>query len=152
MATITKTKAGTFKAIIRKNQRVIKTKTFKLKKNARQWAQKIEGDADLIALYGSDGATVTFTALADEYDKWWSPNHNSKGLNARLGFWRDLYGSERVLEITPGSIRSALKTYRKSHSPASTNRLRSCWEAAPIIHPIHYDPSNPMNSSTLFST
>lgn len=97
-----------------------------VKKNARQWAQKIEGDADLIALYGSDGATVTFTALADEQDKWWSPNHNSKSLNARLGFWRDLYGSERVVEITPGSIRSALTTYRKSHSPASTNRLRYC--------------------------
>ena len=41
MATITKTKAGTFKAVIRKNQKIIKTKTFKLKKSARDWAQKI---------------------------------------------------------------------------------------------------------------
>lgn len=69
MSTITKTKAGTFKAIIRKNQRVIKTKTFKLKKKARQWAQKIEGDSDLIALYGNDGAMMTFSSLADEYEK-----------------------------------------------------------------------------------
>ncbi|MFK7847554.1 MAG: tyrosine-type recombinase/integrase [Rhodothermales bacterium] len=126
MATIRKTPAGNYQVIIKKRGKTLKTKTFKLKKNARQWAHKVEGDTDLIALYGSDGATVTFSALADEYDKWWSPNHNSKGLNARLGFWRDLYGPERVIEITPGSIRSALATYRKSHSPASTNRVRSC--------------------------
>ncbi|MBG7602713.1 MAG: hypothetical protein IZT60_09235, partial [Gammaproteobacteria bacterium] len=99
MATITKTKAGTFKAIIRKNQRVIKTKTFKLKKNARQWAKKIEGDSDLIALYGSDGAMMTFSSLADEYEKWWSARHNTKGLNSRLGFWRDLYRDTRIIEV-----------------------------------------------------
>ncbi len=126
MATITKTKAGTFKAVIRKNQKVIKTKTFKLKKNAREWANKIEGDSDLIALYGSDGAMTTFSALADEYEDWWSPNHNSKGLNARLGFWRDLYGDTRIIEIEAASIRKALREYRKTHAAATTNRLRSC--------------------------
>ncbi len=42
MATITKTKAGTFKAIIRKNSKVIKTKTFRLKKDARTWSKRIE--------------------------------------------------------------------------------------------------------------
>ena len=126
MATITKTKAGTFKAIIRKNQRVIKTKTFKLKKNARQWAKKIEGDSDLIALYGSDGAMMTFSSLADEYEKWWSARHNTKGLNSRLGFWRDLYRDTRIIEVEAASIRTALKDYRQTHAPATTNRLRSC--------------------------
>lgn len=73
MATITKTRAGTYKAIIRTNNKILKTKTFKLKKHARDWAKKVEGDADLIKLYGSAGALVTFHQLANEYEKWWSP-------------------------------------------------------------------------------
>ncbi len=35
MATIIKNKSGSFKAIIRKNGRTTKTKTFKFKKDAR---------------------------------------------------------------------------------------------------------------------
>ena len=49
MATFSKTKSGSFKAIIRKNGRVIirkngrviKTKTFRLKKDARTWSKRI---------------------------------------------------------------------------------------------------------------
>ena len=59
MATITKTKSGTFKAILRKNNRVIKTKTFKLKKDARTWSKRIEGDQQAMAAFGSMGATIT---------------------------------------------------------------------------------------------
>ena len=46
MATIYKTAYGTYKAIIRKNGRTIKTQSFKLKKDARAWATRIEGDRD----------------------------------------------------------------------------------------------------------
>lgn len=126
MATIRKTPAGNYQVIIKKRGKTLKTKTFKLKKNARQWAQKFEGDADLIALYGSNGATVTFDKLAEEYEAWWAPSHNTKGLNARLGLWRDLYGTDRIVEISAGSIRAALEKYQATHAPASTNRLRSC--------------------------
>jgi hypothetical protein len=59
MATITKTKAGTYKAIIRRNNKALKTKTFKLKKHAWEWARKIEGDADLIKLADIKGALLT---------------------------------------------------------------------------------------------
>ena len=45
MATVTKTAAGTFKAIIRKNGRILKTKTFKKKSLARTWVNRIEGYA-----------------------------------------------------------------------------------------------------------
>lgn len=126
MATITKTNAGTFKAIIRRNNRTLKTKTFKLKKHAREWAKKIEGDADLIKLYGSEGALVTFNQLADQYEAWWSPSHNTKGLSFRLGFWCDLYGDTRIIDIDPSSIRAALKAYGQNRAPASVNRMRAC--------------------------
>lgn len=105
MATITKTRAGTYKAIIRRNNKILKTKTFKLKKHARDWAKKVEGDADLIKLYGSAGALVTFHQLANEYEKWWSPGHNTKVLSFRLGFWRDLFGDTRIIDIDSSSIR-----------------------------------------------
>lgn len=101
----------------------------------------MEGDADLIALYGSDGATVTFTAMADEDDEWWTPNHNSKGLIARLGFWRDLYGSERVIEITQDSIRSALETYGR---PAPPHQPTGYAPAFPAYSP---SPSNSVTTS-----
>lgn len=126
MATFTKTKAGTYKAIIRRNNCTLKTKTFKLKKHAREWAKKIEGDSDLIKLYGSDGALVTFKQLADEYEAWWSPDHNTIGLSFRLGFWRNLYGDTRIIDIDSSSIRSALKSYGNSRSPATVNRMKAC--------------------------
>lgn len=51
MATISKTSTGTFKAIIRKNQRVINTKTFKLKKDARTWAKVHRGRPNRLRLH-----------------------------------------------------------------------------------------------------
>ena len=84
MATITKTKAGTFKAIIRKNNRTIKTKTFKLKKDVRTWAKRIEGGQQAMAAFGSFGATVTFSQLADEYLNQWF------GRDVSLCEWRGI--------------------------------------------------------------
>jgi hypothetical protein len=78
MATIRKTPAGNYQVIIKKRSKTLKTKTFKLKKHAREWAQKFEGDSDLVALYGTTGATVAFDKLADEYVDWWSPPTTQK--------------------------------------------------------------------------
>ena len=77
MATITKTKAGTFKAIIRKNNRIIKTKTFRLKKDARTWSKRIEGDRDAMMTFGSPGASIQFNQLADEYLGQWTGRKRS---------------------------------------------------------------------------
>ena len=66
MATITKTPAGTFRAIIRTKNKTI-TKIFKLKKLAKAWALRIEGDEDLMAATGCKGASIPFSQLADEY-------------------------------------------------------------------------------------
>ena len=84
-ATITKTKAGTFKAIIRKNSKVIKTKTFRLKKDARTWSKRIEGDRDAMTAFGSPGASIQFNQLADEYLKQWTGKDNITG---NVKFWK----------------------------------------------------------------
>ncbi len=54
---------------------------------------------------------MTFSSRADEYEKWWSARHNNKGLNPRLGFWRNLYNDTRIIEVDAASIRVALKVY-----------------------------------------
>ena len=61
MATLIKNKSGSFKAIIRKNGRTIKTKTFKYKKDARTWAARIESDRGAIATYGMLDASATLS-------------------------------------------------------------------------------------------
>ena len=85
MATISKTKSGSFKAIIRKNSRVIKTKAFRLKKDARTWSKRIEGDRDAMAAFGSPGAAITFNTLADEYMDQWTKRDN---ITRKVTFWK----------------------------------------------------------------
>jgi hypothetical protein len=60
MASFVKTQSGKFKAIIRKNGRVLKTKTFTRKTDAKAWASRIEGDRETLAAYGMAGASMLF--------------------------------------------------------------------------------------------
>jgi hypothetical protein len=69
MATITKTLAGTFRAIIRTKNKTI-TKTFKLRKLAKAWALRIEGDADLMAATGCKGASIPFSRIKSICSFW----------------------------------------------------------------------------------
>ena len=64
MASIVKTPSGKFKAIIRKNGRLLKTKTFSRKTDAKAWAARIEGDRQMLAAYGIGGASMPFRELA----------------------------------------------------------------------------------------
>ena len=146
MATITKTPAGTFKAIIRKNNRVIKTKTFRLKKDARTWSKRIEGDRDAMTAYGSPGAGIKFTQLADEYlDQW---TGRDKSLPQKVSFWKERLGKVTLINIDAPMIKEILNHYAEgdalrsnganSHgrtklvkagrkrTPATVNRMRAC--------------------------
>jgi len=53
-------------------------------------------------------------------------DHNTIGLSFRLGFWRNLYGDTRIIDIDSGSIRSDLKSYGNNRSPATVNRMKAC--------------------------
>jgi hypothetical protein len=86
---------------------------FKLKKHAREWANEFEDDSGPVALNGDDYASLTYDQLADEYSKWWSARHNPKGLNARLGQWRNLSGTARAIEIDPADTRSAVEKFNR---------------------------------------
>ena len=139
MATISKTPAGTFKAIIRKHGRVIKTKTFKLKKHARQWAQRIEGDKDAMNAFGLPGASMTLSQLIDEYVNW--QTNKDKNISFKASFWSDALGTVKLMDIDGAMIRDALDAYAsgkalrghgtgvkatgRPRAPATVNRMRA---------------------------
>lgn len=67
MATIANLPNGKFKAIIRKDGRILKTKTFQKKSNARTWAKRIEADQEALYALGLTGTKITLKKLAREY-------------------------------------------------------------------------------------
>ena len=145
MATIIKTTAGTFKAIIRRNGRLVKTQTFKRKQDARTWAQRIEGNKRALAAYGLSGATITFNELAEEYLTNWTGRDS---INGRVKFWQEHLGAMKLISIDAHTIRGILDQYSKGdalrycgsdehgnsklkplqagRSPATVNRARAC--------------------------
>ena len=144
MATISKTKSGSFKAIIRKNGRVIKTKTFRLKKDARTWSKRIEGDRDAMAAFGSPGAVIAFNTLADEYLDQWAGKDN---ISRKVTFWKNQFSDTTLINIEVHIIRDILNRYAegdalrgngtdsrgkpkvaktgRKRAPATVNRMRA---------------------------
>ena len=55
MATIAKLPNGKFKAILKKNGKILKTKTFLKRVHARQWAKRIEADQEELFALGVPG-------------------------------------------------------------------------------------------------
>lgn len=126
MATIVKAPSGKWKAILRKNNKVLKTKSFRLKEHAKKWARRMEADQGTMDALGTEGASIRFNALADEYWTHWSKDHNTHGIKGRMKVWRNAFGDMLILDITASMIRKELHRYEKKHSPASTNRLKAC--------------------------
>jgi len=145
MATITKTKSGSFKAIIRKNGRTIKTKTFKYRKDARIWSARIEGDRQAMAAYGMPGASILYADLADEYINQYSGRDTN--IQHKHQYWRTIFGDVPLIDIDAPMIREALERYGngevlrssgigadgklimkktgKKRTPATINRMRA---------------------------
>ena len=100
MASFVKTQSGKFKAIIRKNGRVLKTKTFTRKTDAKAWASRIEGDRETLAAYGMAGASMLFRDLADEYDAQWAGDSR---IRSQLYYLREKLGdSARHIQTVRG--------------------------------------------------
>jgi hypothetical protein len=96
MASFVKTQSGKFKAIIRKNGRVLKTKTFTRKTDAKAWASRIEGDRETLAAYGMAGASMLFRDLADEYDAQWAGDSR---IRSQLYYLREKLGDYKLIDI-----------------------------------------------------
>jgi hypothetical protein len=128
MATITKTKAGTFKAIIRKNNRVIKTKIFRLKKDARTWSKRIEGNRDAMTAFVSPCASIQFNQLADEYLSQWTGKDN---ITTNVKFWKAQLDDTVLINIDATMIRDVLNRYGESEALCGLQRTKTGRKRSP---------------------
>jgi hypothetical protein len=64
MATIARLPNGKFKAIVKADGKILKTKTFLKKSYARQWAKRIESDQEALYALGLPGTRITVKELA----------------------------------------------------------------------------------------
>ena len=108
MASFVKTPSGKFKAVIRKNGCVLKTKTFSRKADAKMWAARIEGDRDLVALYGTVEAAMLFRDLADEYDKQWDGGSH---IRSQLYYLRGKLGHYKLIDINKFIVKGVILEY-----------------------------------------
>lgn len=149
LAKITTANGVKYKAIIRKDGRILKTKTFIRKTDARIWAKRIEADHESMSALGSPGASITLFQLADEYMTQWQGK--DPGQPARLAWWVDRMGSRNLLDITVHEIRNILDDYaigkarrgngvgrdgrskttetRRTRAPATINRMKASLSA-----------------------
>jgi integrase len=149
MATFVKTPAGGWKAIIRDRGRILKTKTFRKKTDAREWARRIEGDREAAEALGLPGCRLTLSELAREYlDQW---GGRDKSGPARTNYWPEQLGAYKLSDITSADVRRVLEHYAhgkaqryagigpngepvlkptdKPRSAASVNRMRAAGSA-----------------------
>lgn len=111
MATIRKLTTGTWQAIIRRKGHPPKSQTFPTRKDAAEWARRIEGD---IAHGRSHGPAHAhrLNELITEYTAGPLQRQRAKKDRARLiGVWRDALGDCLLAEITPDRIAAVLRAY-----------------------------------------
>ncbi|WP_433737428.1 tyrosine-type recombinase/integrase [Pseudomonas putida] len=114
-----------YKAIIRDGDKLISTKTFKLKNLATTWADDLLRDHQRLEALGNPKAKITLEKLTELYMETWAGRDISR--KGRVQALADAYGKTRLLDITTTLIKADLKSYTKGHKPATTNRRKACW-------------------------
>jgi integrase len=108
MASIYKTKSGTFRAcVVTRNGRRV-TKTFSKKTHARMWATELEADHELQQVLGSAALhRYTLADLIDAYRK--HQAREEKAVSRRLNWWEEQLGELKLIDVDTAMIREALK-------------------------------------------
>ena len=151
MATITKIQRQSgvrYKVLIKaRDGRVLKCKTFSTKSNARQWAKRIEGDRELMQVFGMKGSRMTLRECADEFLK----DSETKTSPSHVRWWRSQLGDRKLADITTTDIKTLLNAYaggkamrgdgvdkngkpkvttiNRTRSPATVNRMKAALSA-----------------------
>ncbi len=138
MATLAKIprKGGfSWKAIVKRRGRIVKTKTFRSKSMAREWARQIEGDLQKVDAFDDPGHRYTVSNLAEQYLAMWSGRDHHR--RTQVAWWVNRLGTMRLSEIRARDIREALQEYaagldretRKPRAPSTTNRMKAAISA-----------------------
>lgn len=170
MATITtvRRKSGNaYKAMIRLRGVTPFSKTFKLKKDAKVWATRMERDIDEARAYGNRALrNLTLAELIKEkIEK--NPGKDQSAIS-NLNWWKREYGSVRVLDIDRSVIREAMakliagegtrgngkgksKPIGRKRAPATLNRYKAALSSVFEYGRDHYDlPENPCRQVKAF--
>lgn len=126
MATIATLPNGKFKAIVKHNGRIVKTKTFLKKSAARQWAKQLEIDQERVDIFLNPGSKILFKDLSKEYLN--AVDGQFKDMGRKIGFGKFMcarIGTKTLAEIDTETIESILLNYAQHREPASVNRLRA---------------------------
>jgi len=141
MAYIYKTNSNKYKAVIRENGLVIKTKTFTTEKLAKAWSLGVESDQERMEAFKLPGARIRLSELCDDYLEQYSGKDQSVAF--KVNFWSDKLGKKHLIDITRRDIKAELKSYqdgcgvrgkddkisKRKRSPASRNRMLACISA-----------------------
>jgi integrase len=170
MATITKVcrkKGDAYKAVIRLRGSKTFSKTFKLRKHAKAWAERMERDVEASRAYGNAAArTMSLSELIRLYVHN-NPKQDKSGLS-NLNWWKREYGEMKVVEIDRSLVRTALNRlkeedathgngegkrksggHKQSHS--TVNRYKSALSSVFEYGREHYDlPENPCRQVKAF--
>lgn len=163
MATITKVrrKSGTaYKAVIRLRGVKPFSKTFKLRKDAKTWAERMERDIDARRAYGNQHARgMTLGELIEQFVIH-HPDQDNSGIS-NLNWWKREYGAMKLIDIDRSVIRDAMnnlaagdatrgdgrgkrKSRGRKRAPATLNRYKSALSSVFEYGRDQYDlPENP---------
>jgi len=130
-----------YRAIVKHNGRVVASKTFKLKKDAKAWATRLEADRERMAALGSPDGARLFKDVAEDLKK--TPARDvSRDL--RIDWWVARVGEQAIGRIEVADLRPLLDDYAKDHAPATTNRLRAaCSSVFRYAHKQGWITANP---------
>jgi hypothetical protein len=110
MATIIKTAAGTYKAVLRDHTGAyLKSKCFTRRSDARDWAKAQESDHERMEALGCPGAAISVSHLIDTYMAQYSGR--SRSITSRVEWWRARLGSKRLIDVSVQDVRAALDEY-----------------------------------------
>lgn len=144
MATIAKIQKSSgirYKAIIKHDGRILKTKTFTRKTDAKAWAKGVEADQERLEALDTAGAVMTLATLIDEYMIQYSGKDRS--IHGSMAFWRRYLGAKKLIDITTREIRELLNGYAEGRcnipidpdkkatrkpgprAPATVNRMKA---------------------------
>ena len=119
-----KSKQVRYTATITHKSRNYRTKTFRRKQDATEWACRFILDVDKLAAAGKRPCDVTFDKLADEYLAEWTGTDTSR-VQAIIKF-SAYFNSKRLDKITTDDCRELLRKWDKDkYAPATFNKYRA---------------------------
>ena len=133
------------KAVLKRGDHALKTKTFTKQQLARTWLRAMETDQETMTALGLPGARTTLSELIDSYLAQYSGR--DKSLKGKIEYWRKRLGARYLPDITTESIRHELKMYasgkalrpngsrlqskvkmvqtKRTRKPATVNRMKA---------------------------